>query len=187
MARRDSLKGRRELRRRLSRWRGVVESFARGLRVDPRRYAALHGELLQRCRALAEEAEEEQKTVYKSVEKLLQPWRNTEAFTQANRDILVEVLQRCRQAECELGGRPGLKVRRRWLRPALATLAGGTVLGVLVWLTVRWWLPLRSLAKGTRFEISMALNRLGAGERWMLAGVIAIVIAMVLLSRTAKS
>lgn len=187
MARQDNSKERRELRRFLSRWREVVESSARGLRVDPRKYQALHGELLQRCQALAGESGQEETPLYKSVAKMLEPWLNIEALTQANRDILLEVLQRCRQAERDLGGRSWLDASHRWLRPALATLAGGMALGTLVWLTVRWWLPLRSLVTGTRFEISMALNRMGASERWMFAGVIAIVVAIVLLSRTAKN
>jgi hypothetical protein len=52
---------------------------------------------------------------------------------------------------------------------------------------VRLWSPGVNTAKAWRFEISMALNRLGAAERWILAGAIAVMVAMFLLSRTAKS
>jgi hypothetical protein len=76
---------------------------------------------------------------------------------------------------------------RRWVRPLLLGLGGMTALGVLVWTTVRLWSPGVTTAKAWRFEISMALNRLGATERWILAGAIAVVVAMFLLSRTTKS
>lgn len=187
MPRRHEAKRRGEMRRCLARWREVVEGYARGRRGDPGMYAGLHGELLLRCRALSEECGEEHKALCEEVEKLVRPWLSSAALIQAKQDILLEMLQRCRQAERRLGRPSWLEVGRQWLRPALATVMGGTVLGVLVWATVRWWLPLRSLFKGTRYEIRIALERLGTSERWMLGGAIAIVLAMVVLSRTAKS
>jgi hypothetical protein len=187
MSRRNGSRERGQLRRRLGSWREVVERSARGHRSDPRTYAALHGEILQRCKALAAESGEEQKRLYEGVEDLVRPWLTLAALTQTKQDILLEVLQRCRRSERDLGGAPWLELSRPWLRPALATLAGGTVLAVLAWLTVRWWLPLRSTFKGARFQINSALERMSVPERWMIGGTIAIVVVMILLSRTAKS
>lgn len=184
---REESKERRVLRRLLSRWRGVVELSARGLGDDPQKYAALHRELLQSCRALADASGDEPKGLYEAVEKLVRPWLRREALIQSKQDILLEVLKRCRQAERDLGGPSWWEVGRHWLRTGTATLAGGTILGMLVWMTVRWRVALRTLFKGARFEISMALDRLGTKERWMLAGAIAIVVVIVMLSRTAKS
>lgn len=187
MLRSGHTKEREELRRHLGCWRELVERYARGLRGDPQQYAVLHGDLLERCRTLASGPAEEQKNIYKNAERLLQPWLNVEALKQAPQGILIEVLQRCRQAERALGGRSWLGAGRRWGRRILKTLAGAIALGVLVWVVVRWWLPLRSIAMTWRYEIRTALDRVGFAERWMIAGAIGVVIAMFVLSRTAKS
>jgi hypothetical protein len=187
MTRRDEPKKRGELRRRLERWRGVVERYARGLRADPRKYAAAHGQLLQYCRKMAQTSGEEQKIFYEEVEQVVRPWINVQALIQADKELLVEMLQRCRKAEYELGGGPWLKARLHWRRPVLMVLAGGVSLAILAWATMRWWLLLKSTFKGARLQITLALDRLGVIERWMVGGTIAIIVAMFLLSRTAKS
>ncbi len=183
----DESKEREELRRYLERWREAVELHTRGLRSNPQKYAALHDELLERCQARARESVDEQKTFYENVEKLLRPWLNTEVLTQTQRDILLEILGHCRKAERELGGRACPELSRRWRRPVLRALAGATGLGVLGWAALRWSLPLQTLFKSSRFQINTALDHLSVSERWLLGGVIAIVVAMILLSRPAKS
>lgn len=187
MPRRNEATERAELCRRLRCWREMVEASTRGLRGDPRTYQALYGELLQRCRLLAGATEGDQKVVYENLETLIQPWMNAEALAQASRDIIVEVLWRCGKIERDLGMRSWTGARRRWVRPILLGLASMTALGALVWTIVRLWSPGMNTAKAWRFEISMALNRLEATERGILAGAIAVVAAMFLLSRTAKS
>jgi hypothetical protein len=187
MPRPDVTRKRDELRRRLERWREVVELYARGFRGDPRKYAAAHGQLLQYCRETAQEAGDEQKPFYEDLEQIVRPWINTEALIQADKEILVEMLQRCRKAERELGGRSWLKARRRWVRPLLRLLAGAAGLAGLVWAAVRWRLLLLSTFKGARYQITVGLDRLGTSERWMVGGTIAIIVAMILLSRTARS
>jgi len=183
----DDSKKRRELRRCLERWRTVVERHARGLRSDSRKYAVLYGEVVRRCRALAAASGEEHKALYEDVEKLLQPWLTSEALTRAEKDILIEVSQRCRQAERSLDGRLWLRVGRRWVRPVLRILFIGTVGGLLGWAWHQWGTLLHNTFKGARFEITMALGRLGIGERWILGGAIVIAIAILVLSRTAKN
>ena len=183
----DRLRERRELRRCLERWRTVVERHARGVRSDSRKYAILYGDVVRRCRGLAAAAGEEHKALYEDVEKLLQPWLTSEALTRAEKDILIEVSQRCRQAERSLDGRPWLRMGRRWVRPILRTLFIGAVAGVLGWVGHQWGLLLQSTYKGARFEISMAIGRLGLGERWILGGAIVIAVAILVLSRATKS
>jgi hypothetical protein len=183
----DQSRERRELHRFLERWRTVVERHARGLRSDPGKYAVLYGEVVRRCRGLAAAAGEEHKALYEDVEKLLQPWLTSEALTRAEKDILIEVSQRCRQAERSLDGRPWLRAGRRWARPVLKTLFIGALAGVLGWAWHQWGQLLQSTYKGARFEITMALGRLGVGERWILGGAIVIAIAILVLSRTAKN
>jgi hypothetical protein len=187
MARREELKKRLELRRRLERWREAVELYARGTRGDPRKYAAAHGQLLQYCREMAQVAPDQQKKFYEEIEQVARPWINVQALLQADKEILVEMLQRCRHTERVLRGRSWLRVNRRWMKPILMVLVGGVSLAVLVWAAVRWWLLLKGTFKGARFQITMAVDRLGVGERWIIGGSIAIIVAMFLLSRTAKS
>ncbi len=187
MPRRHQATERVELCRRLRRWREMVEVYARGLRGDPRKYRALHEELLQRCRLLAGKMEENQKGIYENLEILIQPWTNAKALTQANAGILAEVLQHCQKIERDLGMRSWTGAIQRWSRPILRGLAAVMALGVVGWTGLRWWTPGINTAKAWRFEISMALSRLGTAERWILVGGIAVVVAMFLLSRTAKS
>jgi hypothetical protein len=176
-----------ELRRRLERWREQVELYARGNRGDPRKYVVAHGHLLRCCREMVEGCGEEKKIFYEGIEQVVRPWLSVEALIQADREILVEILQRCRRVERDLGGRHLLKVNRRWLKPVLMVLVGALSLAVLVWATVRWHLLLQSTFKGARYQITVGIDRLGVSERWMVGGTLAIIVAMILLSRTAKS
>jgi hypothetical protein len=187
MSRRDELKKRVELRRRLERWREVVELYARGGRVDPGKYAAVYGQLLQYCREMAQESPDGQKRFFEDIEQVVRPWINIQALIQADREILVEMLQRCRKTERVLSGRSWLRVNRRWMKPILMVLVGGASLVVVVWAAIRWWLLLKGTFKGARFQLTMAIDRLGVGERWIIGGSIAIIVAMILLSRTAKT
>jgi hypothetical protein len=130
---------------------------------------------------------EEKKTFYEEIEQVIRPWLNVEALIQADKEILVEMLQRCRRAERVLSGRPWLRVNRRWLKPVLMVLAGALSLAVLTWAAVRWQLLLQSTFKGARYQITVGIDRMGVSERWMAGGTIAVIVAMILLSRTAKS
>lgn len=183
----DQSRERSELRRCLERWRTVVERQARGLRSDSAKYAVLYREVIRRCRALAAASGREHEALYEDLEKLLHPWLTSEALAGAEKDILIEVSQRCRQVERSLGGRSWLRVGRRWLRPALRTLFVGTVAGLLGWAGHQWGTLLQSTFKSARFEVTMALGRLGVGERWIIGGAIVIALAIFVLSRTAKN
>jgi hypothetical protein len=96
-----------ELRRDWRRWTLVVELFTRQARarlgVRPQDYERLHAGLLASCRALLKDADEAGRLIARSLEQLAGPWPNTGALEQADREILFDLLGRCREAGRRLG------------------------------------------------------------------------------------
>jgi hypothetical protein len=121
------------LRARWRRWTAIVELFARRrrgrCRVDPQRYRALHGELIECCRSLAASADEPARGFCRRLEDLGRPWLSPGVFAKADREILENLLIRCRQAERELGERTPGTVARRCV---LGLMASAVVAGLFV-------------------------------------------------------
>jgi hypothetical protein len=184
------------LARCLRRWTALVALFARRtpgrLRMSERHYHLLHQELIAACRALAAIPEAPRRELGPMLEKLAQPWLTCSALERADRDILLDLLARCRQAERDMGvGRPALAV----LPWALGTLllAGAAAL-----------VGLAAQASGTlRSPLGPQLRDLAQLRAWtqpawilvrwlvtvpsMLAvGAAVIVIAIVLVARAAR-
>jgi hypothetical protein len=139
------------LRSRWRRWTAIVELFAsrRGrCRVSPQAYRALHGELTGRCRSLSASADGPSREFCRGLEDLVQPWMNTGALAKADREILNDLLARCRLAERELRERTRGPASRRRCAAALASTAivAGSVL--LARGVGRGWAPVPGLVKG---------------------------------------
>ncbi len=100
----------------------MVELFAsrRGARqrVDPQKYGALRHEIIALCRALAE-TDPGNASLYRSLEGVVRPWLNLRVLNRTERELLVSLMARCRDAEAGLYGR-----RRswRWSVPGRAVL-----------------------------------------------------------------
>src|SRR5438045_3553669 len=92
-----------ELRARWRRWAAIVELFARRRRrcrqVDPRAYETIHRELIASCRSLAATDNGPGRVVYRSLEDLARPWLTLSTLAKADREILLDLLIRCRMAE----------------------------------------------------------------------------------------
>jgi hypothetical protein len=135
------------LRRLWHRWVPVVELFAlrrRGRRrVTPRGYQALYEELLAACRAHGETARNGDRAYYDGLEGLVRPWLNLRAFEKADRDILFDLLERCREADRRMGGSGGRFTGSGWWAvPLYAGAAGGLLLSGfwgLRWLAGNAW------------------------------------------------
>src|SRR5262249_28422008 len=115
------------------RWVEIVELFARRKparrRVDPETYAALHKELIERCQARRAAANDVEAVFYRYLEDLARPWLTPLVLARADREILLDLLARCRQVEEQLGIRFWRRSIRSWVVPVgLAALAVFVVL-----------------------------------------------------------
>ena len=90
-------------------WTAVVERFAlRRTRhpSDPDEYKSLHTRLIQACRSRIEASDEVERSLYEDLVTLAQPWLTLGSLVQLDRELLFDLLIRCRQAELELHGLP---------------------------------------------------------------------------------
>src|SRR4051794_8857333 len=136
----------RALQERWHRWTAIVELFARHrrarCRVDEHAYCTLHREVIEGCRALARTADEAKRAFYQDLEALAHPWLTLAVLARENREILFDLLIRCRQAERELCGRPKAPAARGWTVPALAAVAAAVGAVLWTWIADRGWLPI---------------------------------------------
>src|SRR4051794_38241925 len=111
------------LKDRWRRWVDIIESFAR-LRPGRRRiatqdYVRLYQELLRDCRGLAESAGEEAGRFYRDLEDLVRPWLTPSVLARSERDILLDLVVRCRDVERRLGIRSWARMIPDWAPRAL--------------------------------------------------------------------
>ncbi len=96
------------LRKRWSQWTAIVELFAwrhgARRRVDSQAYGALRREIIALCRSLAE-TDPDNAARYRSLEGVVRPWLNPRVLSRTERELLVSLLFRCRDAEAGLYGR----------------------------------------------------------------------------------
>lgn len=173
------------------RWIAILSLFARGRparrRLDPRAYAALRQELIAACRSLAE-ADGPERSFYASLEETVQPWLNLRALDRTDREILSDLLLHCREVDCKLNGR---KWRPAWplhWGPAMAIVAGGAVIGGLVWLL----LPMANLSvlNSVRNAANAIWLTIWYADNWQKGSTIAVIVvvaSMFIVSRTAKA
>src|SRR4051794_14705257 len=102
---------RKSLQKSWSRWTAIVDLFARRRparsRVDSAAYLAIHRDLINDLRALTESADAEEQAYLRDLEMLASPWLNLKSLARTDREILENLLMRCRTVEHELGGRNG--------------------------------------------------------------------------------
>jgi hypothetical protein len=177
------------LHRRWRLWTGMVETLAPSRTprcVDPREYETAHRELLQTCGALAETADESRRPFYRDLQELVQPWLTPQVLQQTDRAILTDLLDRCQQVGRQLGGGGWGDVARRgavWGLVALAAAGVGFVLWQADWL----WESVAEHAQGLWRQLRWAVRQSGDGAPWLLGGVAAAVLAMLLVWRSARS
>jgi hypothetical protein len=123
------------LRKCWCRWTGIVELFARRRvgrkRVDPRAYVGLHRDVINQCRGLGAAANEEEAAFYRYVEDLAQPWLTLDVLARAEREILFDLLIRCRGVEAQLAHRSPYRTFLARAMPVL--LAALFFVNILLW------------------------------------------------------
>jgi hypothetical protein len=173
------------------RWVSVVELFARRRparrRVDPKTYGILHKELIQKCRSLAASADEVESVFYRYLEDLAQPWLTPAILARADREILTDLLVRCRQAENQLGGRTWAQSVLRVVIPLL--LVSFFVFVGLVGLGIadQAGFPILNWLRSWSDDVWFAVKRSSDVERLSVAGFVLIVISIFAVMRTARS
>jgi hypothetical protein len=167
-------------------WTAVVEMFARREaygRITPEEYAALHGELR---RTLAGMLDGPERAYYEGLAKMAAPWLSIDVLENADREILLNLLVRCREIQRQLGIHRPIVVLRRWARRTLGLLA----LLALILLGFRMadsvLFPVWRWMKEEFIILRWALRRSGDVPWFVLLGAIVILVGMYVLSRTAR-
>jgi hypothetical protein len=177
------------LRKHWGLWTAVVELFARRRgarrRVNPREYEGLHQELLAACRVLAEAGDAGKRPFYQRLEELAQPWLTLLVLERTDREILFDLLGRCRGAARALGGGGWGDVARRGLVWGLAALAPAG-LGFVLWRADWLWGSAAERVQDAWSQVRwVALGSVGV-EPWLAGGAVLVVVATVLLWRAAR-
>jgi len=182
------------LRRRFSRWAAIVELFARGRparkRVDPQAYVTLHRELIASCRVLAASANEVEAVSYRYLEDLAQPWLDLAVLDRADRadrNILFDLLFRCKHVQAQLGGRSWIRVLRAWGTPFFL---GASFLAIMLLCMGRFSVVLSTMldrARNWSYDLSIRVNHSTDLERLFVVGLVLIMVTIYAVSRTARS
>jgi hypothetical protein len=179
------------LKTRWCRWVDIVELFARrrvGLRrVDPQEYVLLHKELTQACRMLAQSANEVEGAFYRYLEDLVQPWLTPSVLARADREILIDLLVRCRQAERQLGVRSWLRSVPAWAPRALVVSLLVAIGILLIGTGDGGWLSGLGRLRGWSDDLWFALRHSSDVERLCFIGTVLIIVSIFTVSRTARS
>jgi len=182
------------LRRHFSRWAAIVELFARGRparkRVDPQAYVTLHRELIASCRVLAASANEVEAASYRYLEDLAQPWLDLAVLDRADRadrNILFDLLFRCKHVQAQLGGRSWIRVLRAWGTPFFL---GASFLAIMLLCMGRFSVVLSTMldrARNWSYDLSIRVNHSTDLERLFVVGLVLIMVTIYAVLRTARS
>jgi hypothetical protein len=167
------------LRKGWRRWTAIVELFARRRRarqrVDPQAYYMLRHEVLDACQVLADMAtEKRRRAFYQALASLVQPWLTPHTLIQADREILFDLLSRCRRAERELNGRAWAMAVRKWALPGVAFLVVVAVAFLVVWNAAWLLVPLLEGVHGWSLTLWLAFRQLSALQ-WVFVGGLAVI------------
>ena len=191
MRRREHAPEKIALRRRFSRWAAIVELFARGRparkRVDPQAYVTLHRELIASCRVLAASANEVEADSYRYLEDLAQPWLDLAVLDRADRDILFDLLIRCKHVQSQLGGRSWIRVLRAWGTPVFL---GASFLAIMLLCMGRFSVVLSTMldrARNWSDDLYIRVNHSTDLERLFVVGLVLIMVTIYAVSRIPRS
>jgi hypothetical protein len=173
------------LRRLWRRWTALVALQARRGRgaqvVDPQEYQTLHRELVAACFAAGAAAEGTQREFYQRLEDLARPWLTARVLQQTDREILLDLLARCRQAEQELYSRR--RAVLRWAAAAFALLGAVAAVILLGWTTQGSELPPLEWVRGQLHALWLIAQGIGW---WYVLGALGLLLAIVLVWRSGR-
>jgi hypothetical protein len=180
----------RVLRRRLSEWTAIVELFAcrRAARksVEPGAYCALRQELIMACRSLADEDPSNAAT-YRSLEEMILPWITPQTLDRTDHELLVFLLNRCRQVERRFRGRLG---RVQFSRRIVPIALGAVGIAVILLWSGKVDAILASLVgrlQDWSTELWIAIKWSTDLQRIFAIGVVLLIVSLFAVVRTARS
>jgi hypothetical protein len=163
------------LKKNWRRWTAIVDMFARRkrarLHVDAANYSTLHQQVVEACRSLAERVEAPRRVFYQHLEQVAGPWLNLRILEHGEKEILFDLMERCRQAEKELGGRGRAAAIRRAL-PGVLLFAAVAGLVLLAALASGWWTPVLAKIREWFGEVWFAVQHASLLQRAVAASVI---------------
>jgi hypothetical protein len=169
----------------------IVELFARRragrTRLDPQEYIELHRQLITISRALASSANEVEAAFYGYLEDLLKPWMDLDIMGRADRDILFDLLIRCRHVDAQLGGRSWFCVLRGRRVPAfLGALSFAIILLCMNRISVLFS-TVMGYAQAWSYLLYLRAIYSTDVERLFVVGLVLIAVSIYMVSRTARS
>jgi hypothetical protein len=175
------------LRREWARWTKVVAGYCRrGWRrtaADPASYAELYARLLAACGAAAAAVPEgPQHDFYESLADLVRPWVSADVLRRTDREILVHLWARCREADHQLRGvRP--ETGRTWalerlLFPILLVVLASIALGLDEAVAL-----FGGRARSAGLAVWYTIRGLSTGESLVLLGIVVVALALTLVRR----
>ncbi len=182
-----------DLAERWRRWTRIVRLFAtrhdRRHAIDSSEYQAMHATLTKHCRAMAKSQDSRQPSVVQELLEILAPWVNLDSLARADRQLVCQLFERCRQTQQVLDGPTAAHtIRYRTCRALL--VAGLAALAGAVVLTVCNSGPLTSPAvSATKHWFYVACNTVTRNQfqqRVLLGGVLAVFGTMAVVWRSAK-
>jgi hypothetical protein len=143
--------------------------------------------LTEACRSLAATNAEPERAFYRDLEGLVQPWLNPGVLAQADREILLDLLLRCRQVERELRDRGRRLAALSWAVPVLmlSALLVALLLGSRT--GNKEWSRGLEYVQGWSDVFWLALERSGCNERSFLLSIIVITVLLSITARVARS
>jgi hypothetical protein len=179
------------LRRLFKRWAAIVELFARRRparkRVEAKAYVRIHRELIASCRVQAASANEVEAAFFRYMEDLAQPWLDLAVLGRADRDILFDLLIRCRHINVQLGGRSWTPLQWNWEIPAVL---GTLFFAIMLLCMSKFSVGLSTIldyARGWSDDLWFSVARSSELQRLTVIGCVLVVVAMIAVSRTARS
>ncbi len=173
-----------DLAERWRRWTRIVHRFAVRHEpchaIDPTEYQAMHAALTKQCRAMAEGHD---------LLEILAPWVNLDSLARADRQLVCQLLGRCRQMQQELDGPSTARSIRHRARQVLL-VAGLAALAGVVLLALCSSGPLTSaVVSASKHWFYVACNTVTRNQhqqRLVLGGILALFATMAVVWRSAK-
>jgi hypothetical protein len=120
---------------------------------------------------------------YQDLEHLTLPWLTPRALEKADREILSNLLNRCRQAERSLGGRNRAEAA---IRRAIIMVASSVALVLTTWIGGQRWPPVLDRVRGWSDLAWFSLKHSGAVSQLFVFSLVVVGVSAYVVSRAAR-